>query len=288
MALSFGKQKQSAQGTSESASSELSFGENLASSFGTSGSESSSSSFGTSSADQRIAFEDLFKSLYGGSAAAAAGLDPTNISGAAKQLFSGGLNFLEQLQGGDAGTRALEGRLTDTSGRDAQLETLRSSLGDFFNEELIPGITAGGVATGTLGGSRDAVEKAQAAKAVAGQFSTGAAQIISGDQAQRDAAAGTLSTLKQQGAQGGLNALNSLLGLVSQGEFAALSPYEALASIFGGPTVLGSSQSTDVASSLAQAFSEQGSQSYGFDFGVGSSSSKEQHTSSGRGFNIGF
>lgn len=270
--------------SSVSQSDELSLGFQEASSFGEQGSSALSTSTGRSSADQRIAFEDLFRSLYGGAGAAAAGVDTGVISGSAKQLFSGGLGFLETLQGG---SDALAARAGDTSARDAQLALLKSQLGDFFGEELMPGVTDVGVATGTLGGARDAVARAQAAKAVGGQFATGAASIISSDQQRRDTLATEAARLKQGGAAVGLSSLESLLGLSSAGEFAQLSPYEALASIYGGPTVLGSSQSEDLAQAISDSFGIQGSSSYGFDFGRATSSSSSQSRSKSKSFSIG-
>lgn len=215
---------------------------------------------GASSSRSSVAFEELFQSLYGGAGAAAASVNTGALSGAASQLFSGGLGFLEQLQGGGAGADALKARLSDTSGRDAQIEQLRTSLGDFFNEELLPGITDMGVATGTLGGDRERVAIEQAAKAVGGQFSTGAASILSSDQGQRDAVASTLAQIEQGGAGMGLNALGSLYGLAGAGETAALTPYELLASILGGPTVLQESNAVDFFNSSMTSKSKGGSQ----------------------------
>lgn len=269
--FSFGSSKSSSQSQSDA----LQFGVNGSSSFGVNGSSSVSDSLGRSSADQRVAFEDLFAQLYGGASSAAAGIDTGAIGGAAKQLFSGGLSFLQTLQA-NPGAEALAARAGDTTARDAQLDVLKTGLGDLFNEQLMPGVTSLGVSTGTLGGSRDAVARAQAAKAVAGQYATGAAQILASDQAGRDAAAGKLGDLTVAGAGTGLSALDSIYGLAQGGELAGLSPYQALAQILGGPTVLGSSQSTDVAHALASSFGEQGSQSYGFDFGTSSSSSSSK------------
>lgn len=279
----FGIGGSSGRSSSQSQSDEFNIGLDIASSFGEQGSSSSSTSRGTSSADQRIAFEDLFRSLYGGAGAAAAGVDAGVISGAAKQLFSGGLGFLETLQGG---TDALEARIADTSSRDAQLDLLRTQLGDFFGEELLPGVTDVGVATGTFGGARDSVLRSQAAKAVAGQFAQGAGSIIAGDAASKDQLAARVAELQQGGAAAGLGSLGQLLQLQTSGEFAALSPFEALASIYGGPTVLGSSQSEDIAQAISDSFGVQGSQSYGFDFGRATSSSSSKSKS--KSFNLGF
>jgi len=286
MSGSFSKSKQ--QSTSSSTSSSNSFGAQIAESFGVGGSSSVSSSVGSSG--QSIAFEDLFSKLYGGATGAAAGIDTGGISDAAASLFSGGLSFLDRL-GGGAGADELAARVSDTSARDAQLATLKTSLGDFFNENLVPGITSRGVSTGTLGGSRDAVELAAAAKAVSGQFATGASSIIAQDQAARDAAAGKLADVTNAGAGTGLSALASLYGLAQGGATAGLLPYQQLAAILGGPTTLTSS--SQVSDALASSFSNQGSSSYGFNTASANSESQSQATGSafsvsgGVGFNLG-
>jgi hypothetical protein len=275
----FGKpSEQSSQQTSES--NQQNIGVNGASSFGNTSSDSVSSSVGTSTSSQQIAFEDLFKKLYGGAGAAADSIDTGDISQAGKTLFSGGLQFLNNLQG-NAGTDALASRLTDTTARDTQLEALKSNLGDFFNESVLPGITSAGVGTGTLGGGRDDVLKALATKAIAGQYSQGAASIISADQGQRDDAAKALASITGQNATSGLSSLSALYGLNQSGDTAALAPYQILSQIIGGPTVLGSSSSTQLSSSLASSLGAQGSSSFGFDFGTGSS--KSTGTSKGVG-----
>lgn len=281
MSGSFSKSKTDQQSTSSSS------GVNLASSFGVNGSEQSggntSTSSGASSSSQDVFLADLFKQVYGGAAGAAGAINPDEISGAARSLFSGGVDFLDQL-GGGAGVDALKARVGDTSSRDAQLSSLKSELGDFFNTQLAPGVTRAGVATGTLGGARDAVDLSEAAKAVASKFSTGAASIISSDQAQRDAAAGKLADVNNQGAGIGLSALQSLYGLASAGGTAGLMPYQILASIIGGPTVLGQSQSQQQADafgfSSGTSFGEQGSQSYGFN------TSQSQSTGNSSGYGI--
>ncbi len=305
MSGSFSKQSSNQQSTSQG----LQYGENAAQSFGVTGSDSQSSQlggsqsaqtsgasqFGQSTSQQQIAFQDLFQQLYGGASVAAKGVNTAGLSDTANQLFSGGVSFLQQLQG-NAGTDALAARVGDTSARDSQLGALQSSLGDFFNEQLLPGVVSRGVSSGTYGGSRDAVASSMAAKQVAGQYAQGAAQIIGTDQQQRDTAAAQLGGLQQQGALGGLSSLASLFGLASSGAQAGLSPFETLAQIFGGPTTLtqaqsvsggqsaaqGYSSSFDIASAISKSFGQQGSQSYGFDFG----SNTSQSTGSGKGFGI--
>lgn len=279
MSGSFSKQNSSQ--SSSSSSQQNAF--NASQSFGTTGSGSSSTSTGSSSSQQDVFLSDLFSKIYGGAAGAAAGVDTGGISTAASQLFSGGLGFLDTL-GSNPGAADLAARAsgTDTSARDAQLSTLKTQLGDFFNTQLVPGITSRGVSTGTLGGSRDAVELGTASKQVAGQFSTGASQIIAADQAQRDAAAGKLGDLTNQGAATGLSALQSLYGLTTSSATSGLLPYQLLSSIIGGPTVLGSSQSSQLAEALSSSFGEQGSSSYGFD----NATSTSQSQGKGSGFSI--
>lgn len=263
-------------GGSQSSSTSNQYGESRSSSFGETGSTSTQT--GRSGSQQRLAFEELFASLYGGAGRAASAVNAGGLAETAQQLFTGGLTFLEGL-GGGAGADALEARIGDTTARDAQLETLRGELGELFNEELMPGVTSLGVSTGTLGGSRDSVLRAQAAKAVAGQFSKGAAGIISADQAQRDNAAATVARLKQSGAAGGLDALSSLYGLAEGGELAGLMPFQILAQIMGDPTVLGESFSEELG--LSESFGRQGSQSYGFDYGTSTSSSTSKGPTQG-------
>lgn len=254
-----------------SQSTEEQSGANVSTSFGNQGSESSATSRGESSAAQSVFAGDVFSKLFGGAAATAANIDTSGLTSTAGQLFSGGLNFLQQLQG-NPGTAALEARATDNTARDAQLAALKTSLGDFFTENLLPGITSAGVSTGTLGNSRDAVTRSLAAKAVAGQFTQGAASIIGTDQAQKDAAAATLASVTGQNAATGINALGSLYGLQQAGAEAPLTPYQLLATILGNPTVLGTSQSSQISDALSSSFGNQGSQSYGFNYGAGQSS----------------
>lgn len=248
----------------------------------TQASVSGSQSVGMSqqASNQSIAFQDLFASLFGKASGATdiAAQQVPGLQDAASQLFSGGINFLGQL-GGNAGTDYLNNRVTGPDqAAQAQIGALGQSLGDFFNEKLLPGITGSSVATGTLGGSRQAVAQSLAAKQVAGQFTSGAAQIFGQSQAQRDAAATALGAQTTQNAATGISSLGSLFGLAQGGANAGLSPYMALAQILGGPTVLTQSegQSSDVASSLAS--------SLGVSSGTSQSTSQGKVTSPGLGY----
>lgn len=243
------------------------------SSYDVSTSFSDSLSRGVSQSDQRVAFEDIFKSLYGnagGAASKAAEMVPL-FQGQIAELYGSGGKILDEL-GVGAGEDYLQSRLTDTSGRDAQLDILQQRMGSLFNEELNPAITSRHVAGGTLGGGRQGVAQGVAAGKVAREFAGGAADIISRDQIARDSAAVSLMAGRTQAAGVGLNALPDLLGLAEAGLGAPMSPYAGLSQILGGPTVLGSSSSEDVATALSRAFSEGRSQSTSksksFSFGV--------------------
>lgn len=247
--------------------------------FGGSKSSSQSSSYGynesfsdslsqaASRSDQKIAFEDIFKQLYTGAAGAtgkAAEMVPL-FEGQAAELYSSGADFLDRL-GVGAGEDYLSSRLTDTSSRDAQLDVLQTRMGELFNEELNPAITARHVAGGTLGGGRQGVAQGQAVQRTQREFAAGAADILGRDQASKDAAAGTLMAGRTQAAGVGLSALPSLYGLAEGSLNAGLSPYAALSQVLGGPTVLGSSSSAEIAAAMSRAFGE--------DFSSSSSKSK--------------
>lgn len=207
----------------------------------------SSSSAGRSRS--RVAFEDQFRQLFGGAGAAAAGIDTGALGGAADLLFSSGGRFLNQLEGGGAGADYLEGRLRNPSAiGDTQIRQLGEDIGRFLSEDVNPNITAGGVAAGTLGGSRGEVQRGIASEAALRQFVRGATDIRTREQAATDEAAGTLlgSLTARSGAA--LQSLPSLFGLAEGGALSSLSPYMMLAQIMGGPLALTDSES--VASSL--------------------------------------
>ncbi len=211
----------------------------------------------TSTSRQALAFEDVFARLFGGAEGAAAGLDPSLLTGAADQLFSGGLNFLESI-GNDAGSGYLEDRVSGQSPvLDEQIAALQQDTGRLFREELLPGITSEAVASGTLGGGRQGVAQGLAASRVADAFAQGATALRAGDIANRDAAASTLAGNAISGAQVGLGGLSGLYGLAQGGFSADLAPYQALAGILGGPQVLtqADSESFQSAEDFANAFS---------------------------------
>jgi hypothetical protein len=269
--FSFGKSKNSSQATSES------YG------FSRSGSSSDSFSRGTSASEGRsftdIAFEDIFSSLYAnaGNAAGRAAAQAPGFSEQAQTLFSGGLEFLDELGGGDA---YLEGRVAGNDGiLDEQIGALGEDLGAFFREELNPAITSNAVAAGTLGGGRHGVAQGRATAAVGEQFRRGATDLRLADRASRDAAAGTLLQNRTDANGMRLNALPGLMSVAQSGFGAELAPWEALASIIGGPVTLSGSESSSSSEDIARAIAES--------FGLSEESAKSSSSSKGKSFNIG-
>lgn len=265
----FGSNKSSSQGSS------------LDISVGRSGSVAGSSDIATSrgvsggSSSQSIFAGGIFESLFSeASRRAGEAISP------AKQLFSGGLNFLDALQG-NVGTDALAKRITGPNeALQANLGALQESLGRLFREELNPAIAGEAVSGGTLGGGRQGVAQGAAARGIAEQFTQGAASLIGQDQEQRDEAAATLGTLLQEGAGLGLDSLPGLLAVGLEGE-ANLAPLEALSRILGGPTVL--TEASDFSRSFSDSIGESFQESFGENFSFGTS----QQTSKSSGFSFG-
>jgi len=237
-------------------------------------SRSDSAGVSQATADQRIAFEDIFARMFGGAEGAAGGLDPSMLTEAANELFNSGMGFMGQI-GGDKGTQYLQDRLSgDNEVLQQQIDLLGEDLGSFFNEELLPGITSQSVSGGALGGGRQGVAQGAAAREVGDQFTRGATALRAGDIAARDSAASTLSGNTIQGAMAGFQGMGALAGVADMGFSAGMAPYERLSAILGGPTVLGSSQSSSA--DFAAAWSEA--------FGDSSASSKSKSSSMSLGF----
>jgi hypothetical protein len=233
-----------------------------------------SGGFGVAASQDSVAFEDIFARMFGGAEGAAGGLDPSMLTGAANQLFSGGTSFMQGI-GQDAGSQYMEGRLSgENPVLQEQIDLLGADLGKFFGEELNPQITSQAVAGGSLGGSRQGVAQGRGLDMVGEQFARGATALRAGDIGARDAVAGTLGQQGIQGAQVGLGGLGSMAGIADMGFGAGMAPYERLAAILGGPTTLNTSASTsaDFARSL--------SSSYGY--------SNASSTSKSKGFNFGY
>ena len=262
--------KQSSESQSSSFDNQDSFGFD----FGQSGSVSG----GRSQSQSRVAFEDLFAQLFGGSASAAAGVNTGSITQAANSLFSSGAQFLEGL-GGDAGSEFLTDRISGIDKiADQQVEQLGSDLERFLGENVARGITAGGVQAGTLGGGRGEVQSGIAERGAAEAFIKGATGIRANSRAEQDAIAQFLAGQAGTNAQTGINALPGLFELSQGGALAGLTPFMMLSQIFGGPTVLQDSES------------EQFGESFGLDFGAQASTGRagSQSTSSSSGSSKSF
>jgi len=279
--LSFGRSKSK----SDQQSSSLGLG------YGYSGSDSSSLSSGTSqstsggqaTSSQNLAFADLFQQLYGGASSVAQNLATKTapLTDQAQQLFSGGVDFMKQLAGG-TGEDYLTSRLTESPELKSQIENLGTDIGDFFRENVNPSITRAAIDTGTLGGGRQGVAQGIAAKAAAREFATGATNLRAADLASRDQAAEALMQGRTAAAATGLSALPSLLNAGTTAFSAELAPYQALAAIMGGPTVLGTSQSTQFGQSsseqLAQAISDAFGENFSYDSSQSTASSRARST----------
>ena len=225
------------------------------SSYGYSTSESGQTSRSTSTQD--IAFEDLFSKLYGGATGAASGAiaQAPELAKAAKQLFTGGTQFLQGL-GQDAGTNYLTSRISGENPLlEEQISQLQEDTGRLFTENLNPAITSRAVAGGTLGGGRQGVAQGLAAEAAAREFTRGATALRSADMQMRDQAAAQVAGNSLQAASTGLGALPTLLDTAERGQNAELGVYSSLSSILGGPTVLTQSQS--VADAFSKSFGEE-------------------------------
>lgn len=251
--------------------------------------DASSSSGGRATATQDIAFGDIFKNLFGGASNVAGDLAgrTDDLSGAANLLFSSGQGFLESLDEGGAGASFLEERLSGGDSLvDDRIELLREDLSSFLEEELNPAITARGVQASTLGGSRGQIARGQAAGDVAREFTRGAIDIRSRDQAQRDAIASTLLADETARSATGIAALPGLFGLAESQFLSDLSPFAALSQIIGDPTVLTQSESAEAAesSTISRALAE----AFGLDIGVDSSTGRSGSSSKSKSISFGF
>lgn len=284
-ALGLGKSKSQQQ--AESYITSTGFSQAMSTDQSMSSGSSVSGGTSTSGSSQRIAFDDLFQQLYGnasgaaGSAAANAG----ELSAAAKQLFSGGMDVLSNL-GGDVGTDYLTSRLTDDSVLNAQIAQLRDESGKLFTDQLNPAITSRSVAGGTLGGGRQGVAQGQAMADTERAFMQSVTQLQAQNQNAKDAAASTIAANSLTAAGTGLGALPALFDTLTQGNNAELGVYSNLSSILGGPTTLttSQSQSENFGSSIQQALSSAFSQSFGQQSSMGTSSSSGK--ASGWNFNM--
>jgi hypothetical protein len=212
-----------------------------------------STGFGTSVTDnastQSIAFQDLFKKLYGDSFAGASDVakNVPLFQGEAASLFNGGSDFLKSLASGGPGGDYINSRLgPNDPALQAQLEALKSGLGSLFNDELNPAIRSDGVATGTLGGGGNGVAQGVAAGKVSDAYQQGAASLLASSQQQRDALALGANANATTAATAGIAGLPALLGISQAKASAPLLSQSLLQQILGGPTTLTNATGTSV------------------------------------------
>lgn len=284
-ALGLGKSKSQQQAEAYNTSTGFSQSMSQDQSVSTGSSVNSGSSIAGSSQD--IAFADLFEQLYrkAGGAASGAAANAGELSTAARQLFSGGMDVLSGL-GGDVGSEYLTSRLADNSVLDAQLASLQEQSGKLFSEQLNPEIVSRSVASGTLGGGRQGVAQGIAAGQTQDAFLQAATQLITANQSQKDTAATAIAANSLTAAGTGLGALPSLFDTLTAGNNAELGVYSNLSAILGGPTTLttSSSESQTFGSSAQQALSTAFAQSFGQQSSMGTSNSSGRAT--GWNFNM--
>jgi hypothetical protein len=266
----------------ESSSLGLGYGYSGSSSASDSFSRSRSVSGGASRSGESVAFADMFAKLYGGAGDAAGRASPVNEQ--AGMLFSGGTGFLDELGGGPE-QDYLESRVTGANPLlEEQVSMLGEDLGSFFREELNPAIESRAIQGGTFGGGRQGVAQGRAAGDVAKEFSRGATELRSGDLTRRDAAARDLMAGRTSAAGTALQSLPGLFGIAQGGALSELAPYQMLAEIMGGPTVLGESESSQFGESSSDAIARAMSEAFGEDFSYQSSKSKGTSKSLSLGF----
>jgi hypothetical protein len=219
--------------------------------FGIGGSKSSSQS--TSS--QSIFEADIFKKLFGGAANVAGGIDTTGLTEQANELFGSGSAFLGDLQeisaGEDVSGQFLTDLISGGSGLvDENISALSDDLSQFFNEELLPGITSEAVGGGQLGGGRQGVAQGKAVESIGREFRRGSLDIRNADLRQRQDAARELSAQRLSASQAGLTGAQQQFDLANAATNTPFSPFLTLAQILGAPTSLTESQSSSKSKNL--------------------------------------
>ena len=219
--------------------------------FGIGGSSSSSQS----SSSQEVFSADLFRRLFEDASNVAGGIDTQRLTELANQLFTSGSGFLGDLQQLSAGTDVsgefLRSRISGEGGFvDENIAALSEDLGQFFSEELLPGITSQAVGGGQLGGGRQGVAQGKAIESVGREFRRGSLEIRNRDLRERTEAARALSDQRLSAAQAGLTGAQQQFDLANAATLAPFSPFLTLAEILGSTTVLTESQSSSRSSSL--------------------------------------
>lgn len=225
--------------------------------FGIGGSTASSQS----SSSQSVFEADLFRRLFGGASNVAGQIDTSALTTFANELLESGTGFLGDLQSLSAGTdvsgQFLTERISGEGGFvDENIAALQEDLGQFFSEELLPGITSQAVGGGQLGGGRQGVAQGKAIESVGREFRRGALDIRNRDLRERAEAARALSGQRLSASQAGLTGVQQQFDLANAATLAPFSPFLTLAQILGSPTTLTESQSSAKSKSLSLSFGD--------------------------------
>lgn len=126
----------------------------------------------------------------------------------------------------------------------AQTQQLGTDIGQFFQQQILPGISRQATGVGQLGGGRQGVAQGLAAQGAGQAFQRGAVGFQQAD-AQRSLQAGLGGgQLALGGAQTGLEGLSGLQGLLESPFGTQMQSLMALLASIGGPTVLSEQQAT--------------------------------------------
>jgi len=151
-----------------------------------------------------------------------------------------------------------------------QIGDLGQTMGDFFNQQLMPGITGSAIGAGGYGGGRNQIATGLAAGEVADAYQQGVTGIMSNAYNQALGAAG-MQSQNQIAAQGALNqSAQSLTNLGLANLNSMWAPLQNYQGLLGAPITLGSSygysaanqQSENITSAKSSASSKQFSLSF--------------------------
>jgi len=220
--------------------------------FGIGASTSSSSS----SSSQNVFSADLFRQLFAGATNVAGEIDTAGLTDAANQLFTGGQGFLGDLEELSAGTDVagefLSGRISGEGGFvDENIAALGEDLGQFFEEQLLPGIESEAIGGLQLGGGRQGVAQGKAIESVGREFRRGSLEIRNRDLRERTDAARVLSAQRLSASQAGLAGSQQQFDLANAATLAPFSPFLTLAQILGAPTTLTETESSSESRALS-------------------------------------
>lgn len=175
------------------------------------------------------------------------------VYGGAQGLATGSSPYSAGVQGvTDAGTAAWQQQLQPGSNPffDQSVQASIDQATDSFKRQVLPELDSRGVGAGQYGSSRDQLARGEAA----GEFGAGLAQSV----AQQRATQYSGDQTRALGA----------VGLTPQMQAGQIAPLSLAASLLGGPTVLGQSQSS------------------GFGMGENTTHGESQATSRGKGSSI--